>query len=543
MKRDSGFAVAVVLLVSVVALLAVTSAAMVSGMTTRQVSTQERRATEALLAAESGLNALVARSRSATYLYESGSVSAWLAENGLREYSLPNGAQVRLSVVGAEDSGTGRVTIRSEGVAAGGSTRVVLQDFQLDSTTGDLGLFANAALITQRSLDTNSAGSYIIGRGSALDEWLFDGRELREGLTGEYFIVLEEGVETTYRIVDHAPNADGEIEVVEVLPAAGGDSIFLPGVTPGVLVPFALGEALDVPPQTTFKVSDTSAYEIGNDIVIGTGEVGEDGIATIVSMGDDELVVTWKTEPGVALPESTPIRRQVPSAIVGDLDGCPTGPKVDEKLPQGCTSQDLSNLWEKTFPSITKGQMLGLAKCDSVLASEYPEFVDPFTCEPSYYGPSAAQSWPASEPPLSGVTWIDGASTGDFNSSGGGKKKDDGGALCGEGVVILNTGVLETGQPPTSINMNVSGCDFSGVLYVIGDVGIQGNLESFSGTIIVETAVGTRVQGGTKGPPGTGGAKSLYDPIAIRRALANLPQGSVSVGLVGGVPASWRYGQ
>jgi len=67
---------------------------------------------------------------------------------------------------------------------------------------------------------------------------------------------------------------------------------------------------------------------------------------------------------------------------------------------------------------------------------------------------------------------------------------------------------------------------------------IQGNLDSFSGTIIIETADSTTVQG-TSGD----GYKATYDPLAVRRALSQLPRDPVSSQRIAALPESFRFGQ
>src|SRR6056297_2571918 len=173
MRTQSGFAVAVVLLVSAVALAAAVGSALFATVASREVATSERRATSALFAAESGMNTLVVRSKTPTYelLATDADIQAWLERVELDAYALPDGSQILLSALNeTADS----VTIRAEGVSAGGSRRVVLQEFTLATGTVDLGLFANAALVTQGSLSSNSAVSTIIGRDSTLDSWRFE---------------------------------------------------------------------------------------------------------------------------------------------------------------------------------------------------------------------------------------------------------------------------------------------------------------------------------------------------------------------------------
>ena len=429
--------------------------------------------------------------------------------------------------------------MRAEGIAANGSRRVVLQDYELGVDNSVPGLFANAALVTQGDFHSTSAKSTIIGRDSSPASWIFTNRQIWEALEGEYFTTSHAcgGGQVTFKVTDSAANpaADGMIDVAAIPVGTCPGVTALAANTMGTLLPFAIASSVDSmgrPVGTAFrqtiKVTDTSLYAPSNEIFIANGT------ATIEDVGVGTIDISWDVLPTGPVAEATPIRQHIPSVIAEGSHGgtdCPS--ESNSKFPQGCFFADLSNIWEKTFPGISMGEMLDLAQDNN-----------------AHYGPTAGTQgdWPTG--PVSGVTWIDGAQTGDFNSggsggggngngkgngNGGGGSASSGGALCGEGIVILNTGVFGTNAENTSINLNVSGCEFKGVLYVIGDLGIQGNLESFSGTIIVETGVGTRVQGN--------GEKSFYDPVAIRRALAQLPPPAGKPGFVGAIPSTWRFGE
>lgn len=537
-----GFALAVVLLVSLVALGAVVGAAFLAVTSARQVAVGERRATTALLVAESGLNTLVARGAAPAYAYDSdvdATVADWLTRTGLDSYDIvtTDGTDVGTVNLTAlnEDATAGTVTIRSEGVSPDDSRRVVLQTYELRQAIRDSGpgLFANAALITQERLDTNSAKSNLIGRGDTVDDWTFGDRVISESQPGDYF-ETEDG--TLYRV--GSLREDGDYDVTPINPV--GAMTTLPGNEPGTLVPYAVAEedGLSAPYGDTFAVSGSYLYEEGTEI-----RLGEFGRATVESVDGEAgtITVSWTTLPTEAtLAEGTPIRTVIPSAIT-ENGNCPTGPNIDSKLPQGCEIEDLSNVFEKVFGDCDQRCLYEIAN------GTYEPAEGEAVPSGAYYGPTTTDSWPEGGQ-VTGVTWIDGAQTGDFNSRGKGSKSSDEGALCGDGVVVLNTGTYDTegedfdGQNST-INLNVSGCDFKGILYVVGDLGIQGNLESFSGTIIVQTESGTQVQGGGRGPGGA--EKAVYDPIAIRNALAGIPRGgsNVSDGLLGPIRASFRFGR
>ena len=518
MRFRQGFALAIVLLVSMVALGAVMTSVFFASVSSQQVVTSQRRATGALLAAESGLNTVAVRSKVEPTKYDGNfysSIQSWLNDKGLNSYTLDNGATVQLSVLNENDTAH-TVTLQSVGTMPNGSQRVVIETFELATTVTRAGLFANAALITQGNLQTNSNNSKLIGRDAAEGSWIFDGRTLADAVTGDYFQVGSE----LYRVVNGEPDGDGNVEAKKVDSNGdlASDSTFLPETTQGSLIPFALSSGISGGTSAPDRIDVTSAdlYTAGTKLYVG------DGVATVTGVQGSSLDVSWDTPPTSSLEQGTPVRTEIPSVIAGSA--CPSSgsAKLADKLPQGCYLADLSNLFEKTFLGSSKGSIYQLAEDNHAV-----------------YGPDSSVDWPTGS--VSGVTWIDGAQTSDFNSNGKNKSSTTTRGLCGSGVVVLNTGVLDpnAGANTTGINdkinLNVSNCTFSGVLYVIGELGIEGNVDGFSGAIIVETGQGTKVQGT--------GTKALYDPIAIRNALANLSPPSSPSGIVGPIPSTWRFGK
>lgn len=492
----------VVLLVSVVALTAVVASASVAALGARQTSALERRSTVALFAAESGLNSVLARSRTGPLAYDSSlhtSVGQWLTSVGLDSYTLPNGSTVELAVVA--DDGDGVVTLRSVGIAPDGSRRTILQDFVLDEALVNPSLFADAAMITKPALTTNSANSRLIGRGINESEWFFEDRLMSDARVGEY--VIHDDV--TYRVESMTST---EASLVAVDPVEAGP-LNLSSGAPVTLIPFAITADVSSPwnTPTRLPVTDGQPYRTGNTIEVGSGR------AVITAVGDDFIDVNWDAMPSATLTEGTPVRRTIASAI--SEGGCPTAnnqnqlDSLAEKLPQGCFVRPLGDLFANTFNGASK--------------SEIWEYAQDF---------GRCCDWPASGTVLSGITWIDNATTGQANSQ----------RLCGEGIVVINTGATPLANPG-SININTDGCEFEGIIYVIGQLSLAGNLDTFSGTVIVEGPGVTSVQGG-QGNPNTGqGAKALYDPIAIRRALDSLPPVTVADGLLGALPRTWRFGE
>ena len=502
-RRQDGFAVTVVLLVTVVALGAAVVAASVSAIAVRQVGTAERRGTNAFLAAESGLNSVLAKAREPSLAYDDGvddDIDGWLQRIGLDDYTLPDGSIVRMS---AQNETLERVTIRSEGIAAGGSRRVILQDFVLQAGARPPGLFADGALISIPRIQANSAVTRLRGMTSSVAEWTFEDRFLFESRIGEYVVIDSE-----LYVVEGKTDAGLPTEQVDVRRLSDDFEDTLPGTEPATLIPFALTDTVSMS-SDVLPVTDVTLYPVGTEVFVGNAV----GTVTVQDEDASTLTVSWSTLPNTDLAEGSPVRRVVASAITDLTGSCPSGPNAGNIFPQGCFQQDLEDLFANTFNGMTK--------------SELREFADS-EVNRDRGGGLYVNTWPSGGN-VSAVTWIDAASTGSVQSVG----------LCGDGAVILNTGTfdLEVGDATDTarININVSdACPFTGIIYVIGQLGLQGNIDNISGAVLVEGPGNfTNVQGT--------GTKSLYDPIAVRRALEGLPSDPASAGLFARLPNSWRF--
>src|SRR6056297_1994148 len=224
-KRSQGFAVVVVLLVSMVALGAIVTTASLSSLSARQVAGDERQSTIALFAAESALNTVLARSRTAAYAYDEDvhtSVYDWLTTVGLNTMTWPNGASVTLAAL---DEAGGRVTLRAVGTAASGATRTVFQDFVLYATELDPTLFADAALLTKDALATNSKNSRMDGRDLLEEDWMFT-EVLGHARDGEYVEIDS----VLYKVSDRADDGSSTLTSLD------GATVYDPNPTPGSTV-------------------------------------------------------------------------------------------------------------------------------------------------------------------------------------------------------------------------------------------------------------------------------------------------------------------
>lgn len=518
-RGRSGFAVAVVLLVSMVALVAAVSTASIAAVSARRVANIEQRSTVALFAAESGLNTIIARSEVSTFDGYS-DVASWLSGSGLEQYTLPSGATVDLSVspVSADV-----VTIRSQGTAPDqSSVRVVFQDFDVRFGEVRPSLFANAALVTKTALKTSSRFSRLVGLDADEASWTFDAT-LAQARLGDYVVLENE----RYRLTDItsgtytlsplrtgvAPRYEEASEPVELIPFAVGRPIDAPGANPPPYT--AAPSSLYVTNGEIFLPGEEIRVQRSGSTVDNIGIVGPNGWNPDTGLLDVQWPGGWLGE----VAEGTPVRKVVLSAIAED--GCPADKTfTDDKLPQGCEDRDdgvdLGDLWLATFGGISKTDLRAIAMGDETVLAKYPDYDGVPTAH--YQG----GAWPSA---VTGLTWIDGAQTQGKNNQ-----------LCGSGIVVLNTGASLDDDPDARINLTTADCDFSGILYVVGQLKLVGNLDNFSGAIFVEGPGGITEAEGT-------GDKSLYDPIAIREALDLLPRVLVFEGLFQARPSTWRLAQ
>lgn len=551
-RGNHGFAIVVVLLVSVVALGAIVTSASLAALSARQVASYENAASVALLAAESGLNTLMARSKLEAYAFDGhDSVASWLGgfDGQLASYDLPNGASVSLSVVGSEANGI--ATIRAVGTARDGSSqRAVLQDFDIALGDNEVPLFSDAALVTKTALSTNARVSRLIGLSEDEADWKFSAT-LGQAQDGEYVEIGSGDDLSRYRVSVQAGQysldlvsgagfnpSDSFGEPICDIDDIDADRMECPLSLPVTLIPYAVTESYGAPVPARIFVTNTEPYtarsvEADGSVTPGTsvwlgGTTHEDSNrGTVVAIGVDEsdrpfLEVEWSPSPsGVEVSEGDPVRKVVLSAIAEG--GCPDDKQhTDEKMPQGCEEQELDDLWANTFGGISKTTMRDVAMTgedDNALAElglpqdQYDDWVE---VERAHYD---GGDWPFE---VTGLTWIDGAQTKGRNN-----------ALCGSGIVILNTGMDLDDDPDDRINLTTQGCEFRGVLYVIGQLKLVGNLDNFEGAVFVEGPGGITEAEGT-------GDKALYNPIAVREALGLLPSTPVVEGLFAGRPNTFR---
>lgn len=478
-----GFAITIVLLVTVVAILAFLFSTATLTVASRSSAAQERNAAQALLAADSGLRTLNARAATTPYTASYENFTAWI-EGNFTTLDLGDGIEATLDVL---DETEDEVMVQSTGVA-GTARRVLVQSFRIVSGP-PLPALVNVpgALTSVGSVDSNSASALVAGRENTDAEWTYLNVDLCAAATGEY---VETSSGVVYQVIDEEPLC-GEPVAVR---STSGTETTLPGDTDITLRPTAIAEDLTVVDGiSTVRVTPgtRSLFGFGTPISIGTGS----GIVTAVDEdadGNPILTIDWNLpgmEPAVAN-EGAVVRREVVSAVTNGT--CDLGNKGDETFPDGCQpGQDLSELFLKTF-GITQDQMFSSLEPAQILQGS---------------DITASRE-------LSGITWVQDPDT-NFRDQ------------TGSGILIVEA---NAGQQMT---LNVSN-SFVGLVYVIGDAKIAGNGD-FSRNAIVVDGVATLdvdVQGTTN---------IAYDPLAILRAVAGITFPNPEAGALGAaVENTWR---
>ncbi len=434
-SHQAGIALVIVVLISAIALMTFLFASSTLTIASRTAAASERNSTQALLAADSGLNTL--RARTTTQAYDSTSFKNWI-ESNFGTLDLGDGITAQLTVI-AETSD--RITVQSVGTA-GSSQRTVVQEFPIVVGPPIEGsVTVPGALTSVGRIRSNSNAVLVSGRENREEDWSYDNVPLCNAREGEYFVRL--GI--TYR-VDSPSNCSGDMEVVRV---DNGIAEVMVGSTIGTHRPIAITEPLTVtgsPPTSVVSVTPgaRSLFGLGSPITIGGNSMG-----TVTAVDGDILTIEWTTAPA-SQPEGAVVRRSVASgATAGTCD------VRSNTFPNGCDSnRDMSNLFYKTF-GISSPSLLR----DSLPASH-----------------RISGSQVRDGRTLSGITWV----TNPENNFRGQR---------GSGIIIIEN------NPGQEITLNVNN-QFIGLIYIIGDANIQGNAE-YRGSIVVDgqAEVQTSVQG------------------------------------------------
>lgn len=483
MKGSSqGIAIVTVVLISAIALMILLFASATLTISSRSAVSSERNSTQALLAADSGLQTLKARTTLVPYETSHGTFKQWI-ETNFASLDLGGGVQIELLVV-AETGES--VTISSTG-STGPFSRTVVQEFDIIKGPPVPASVSVPAALTSVSTITSSSGAALVqGLDNTEADWTYSNVDLCTALEGEYVEIS--GV--TYR-VEGPSSCTADMTLVRV---SDNEVVARPGSSAVTHRPAAITEELRVQggSPATSEVNVTP----GTTALFGPGSpitIGGDSRGTVTAVDGLKLTIEWEEgrAPGIQN-EGTVVRRKIVSGASGS--NCDIN-KWQTTFPHGCTeNNDMSNLFHKTFglvsPNFLKEQIQDGLLPDSriITGGEVGNIT------------------------MSNITWVTDPANNFRNQNG-------------SGILIIET------NPGQTINLNVAN-EFTGLIYVIGNANIQGNA-NYPGAIIVDgTANVTSVQGSTLVD---------YDPLVLMRALAGISMPNPNPGALGySVPNTWR---
>ncbi len=322
-RREQGVALVITLLFTGIVLLIIvsTSATLVSGA--RSGGAEERRAYQALLAAESGLNTVLVRinQRLSTTPY-SGSTQAdlqtWL--NGLN--ATPEAALFPATLTFTPLTAD-RFTVESRG-SANGAVKVALQDFRLSPVFLSSGMRLRAAMTSLPRIYTGSSAK-ITGQ---------SGRSQITTVAGTGLTAAIGSSQVTVTVADASGLRAGDY--VQIPSGATGPRFRVSGVSGNQLtltsVPAALAAALLAPSGTgvdlilnaaaqtttsvtdplTQRVSNATDFTVGETVTVGGYKAKVTALTSSLGSGaPDQLILDWVAGQPASIPEGTEIQRDL----------------------------------------------------------------------------------------------------------------------------------------------------------------------------------------------------------------------------------------
>jgi len=503
LRKSDGFALILVVLISSLALVTFLFASSTLALSSRSAAAGERNSTQAFLAADSGLNTLLARAT--TTPYEGGTFTAWI-EGELGLLDLGDGITAELTVLNETPN---IVTVQSLG-KAGRAQRKLVRDYTIRKGE-PLPVAANVpgALTSVGTITSNSNALCVNGKENSHSDWeisevivsIGNGNmdcndlenekkvtyrdavlcDAREG----YIVKLSDELYSVTNVPDDWP--DDCSKDVTLQPLQGGIPQILPGTTKATIRPSATVAALNGPfgDESSVDVSSggRALFGVGTPVTVGDDK-GNGGNGTVVAVNDNTLTISWDKRPSATQPAGTIVRRGVSSAITGGTCAM----SKSGTFPHGCSHASLSELFLSTF-GVTQEAVKNDASTTRLTGGEYRNRI------------------------LSGITWVENPPN-NFNDQ------------RGSGILIIEANAGQT------IKLNTNN-HFDGLIYVIGNASIHGNSQ-FHGAVVVEGSAELELDVG-----GTGGI--FYDPLLLANAIHDIKMPNPEAGSLGPpVAGSWR---
>lgn len=514
-NSNSGIALVAVILVSAIALITMLFASATLSLGARSAAASERDSTQALLAADSGLNTL--RARGSLTPYGGGSFGDWISEN-FSSVNLGGGVTASLSVI---DETADFVTVQSVG-AVGTSRRTLIQEFAIRrGPPVPISVSVPGALTSVATIKSQNAALCVTGKSNREEDWTVTRvvSEWPNGNVGDCGQVMSGGTKVRLRdaticdaLVGQYLRVDGMLMRLDSVPAdwpsdcsadvtlvpvGGGAPVTRPGSTNAAIRPTAISEPLVVSggtPRTsvvTVTPGTPSLFGVGRPITIGNTSGGQPSSGKVVAVDGLTLTIEWDEgrAPSGSQPEGTIVRREISSGVTqNNCSGAGSS-----TFPNGCVGGvDLSQLFKDTF---------GVSR-DDLYASLTPDQII-----------TASQATDGRV--LSGLTWV-------TNPSNGGMSGQK-----GSGILIIDARDLK------ELKLNTDN-QFDGLIYIIGNAKINGNSQ-FKGAVIVEG--GAEIS--DTFAQGNGGI--FYDPLQLLRSLDGITVPNPNPGGLGlPVANSWR---
>lgn len=527
-RHQQGLALPVVILFMALILVAmlVATSYLTLGAQGRNVS--ETQATRALFAADSLVNRVDSTVADLPPLPGGSSVTAdavkkYLKDNGLGSLTLLDGSTAELLQVTGADS---NFDITFKGVVDGKAEKLVLKTYRFNSDSQGMMLNSPGAVTTYARFTVNSSPDI---HGSTGGSGWFNESLNNTAVTTKSQIVANNSPYTTplqvtlsnarnekpgdYLKIDNhvfkvVSKTDNTLSILPVNQGSGSSfNANISSETPvqvaplAVSAPFGSGSSVPSGSTMTIQVNDPGAFSAhstkGDMVYIDYLEGGSTKTAVARVKARDlnakTLTLDFTCSGCIQLPmngkvpEGTPLRRDIKGVVSNNTV------QASNKNSYTYIENDprVRNPYGSAAPNETPPCPTGdLLFCDT-FHMDKAEFLSQFGSQPTQ---------PGNLDKVNGVAYVNG-DVRQNNSNG----------PCGKGIVVI------TGN----FDVNSTGCEFYGLIYVMGNVDLKGNI-ALNGSLVVQgTIAGGKTHIGSSGSDKKGG-KLTYDLMALREASALL---------------------